>query len=80
VSPKVKVYPLVLIILKGDLDQVLREKDVTKRAELLIEAAKRVIGDKEACFVTPKDIVSVETKIDKIYCGRAILGSIWPLQ
>lgn len=34
-------------------------KDPKKRAELLIEAAKKVLGDKESIFVTPDDIVGV---------------------
>lgn len=47
------------MVSKEDVDAVLKEEDQKKRAELLIETAKKVLGPDYSMFVSPEDIVSV---------------------
>jgi len=54
-------------VTKEDFDEIVAEKDLMKRAKLVIEAAKMVIGDKEACFVTAKDIVSGNPRLNMAF-------------
>jgi hypothetical protein len=41
-------------------------EDPTKRAELVCEAAQRIVGPGESIFVTPKEIVNVGRFSSKI--------------
>jgi len=52
-----KVHP-------DDVKDILAEKDVLKRGELLIEVARRVVGENEAVFVTPQDIISGNPRLN----------------
>jgi hypothetical protein len=41
------------------MNQILNTSDPLKRAEIVIDLAKRILGADQSIFVTPDDIVSV---------------------
>eukprot|EP01114_Cavostelium_apophysatum_P008651 TRINITY_DN2129_c0_g1_i2.p1 TRINITY_DN2129_c0_g1~~TRINITY_DN2129_c0_g1_i2.p1 ORF type:complete len:551 (+),score=200.35 TRINITY_DN2129_c0_g1_i2:48-1655(+) len=52
-----------------DINQIMNESDLHKRAEKLIECAKRIIDPSQSIFVTPEDIVNGNPRLNLAFAA-----------
>ena len=62
------------LIFVDETMELLAEEDPLKRAGLLIDIAKRVVGEKESLFVTPNDVVIVSFRIIMDWIHPLLIG------